>query len=188
MEHWQLVLCSKSPRRQQLLKDLGFAYALRTMDIDEDFPEHLQAGDIPLFLSRKKADSLAHTIQQNEILIAADTVVWIHGHVLNKPADSEEAKKMLRELSGHTHEVFTAVTLKSASKQVDLVDRTEVVFEHLHEEWIDYYIQNYHPLDKAGAYGAQDFIGYVGIRELRGSYFNVMGLPVHRVFAELNNW
>jgi septum formation protein len=185
---FRFILASKSPRRQFLLRELGIPFELETKDVDESFPEHLQGEDIPLYLCRKKADAFERELDDKTIVITADTVVWINNHVLNKPADEDEARVMLRELSGNRHEVFTGVCLKSKRREIAFAARTEVFFRELTEGEIDYYVRNFKPLDKAGAYGAQEWIGYVGVDRIIGSYFNVMGLPVKELYEELGKF
>jgi septum formation protein len=184
----KIVLASKSPRRKQLLESIDIPYEVRTLDVPEDFPPALQAGEIPLFLSKLKASAFKETMAENEIVITADTVVWINGHVLNKPEDKDEAFAMISELSGAKHIVYTAVTIMSSSKVTSFVDETEVEFRKLEPFEIEYYLEKYQPYDKAGAYGVQEFIGSIGIKSLKGSYFNVMGLPIHRVYEILKEY
>lgn len=184
----KIVLASKSPRRKQLLESIDIPYEVRTLDVPEDFPPALQAGEIPLFLSKLKAMAFKETMADDEIIITADTVVWINGHVLNKPEDKSEAYSMISELSGAKHIVYTAVTIMSASKVTSFVDETEVEFRKLEPFEIEYYLEKYQPYDKAGAYGVQEFIGSIGIKSLKGSYFNVMGLPIHRVYEILKEY
>jgi septum formation protein len=181
-------LASKSPRRKQLLESIDIPYEVRTLDVPEDFPPALQAGEIPLFLSKLKASAFKETMAENEIIITADTVVWINGHVLNKPEDKDEAFAMISELSGARHIVYTAVTIMSSSKVTSFVDETEVEFRNLEPFEIEYYLDKYQPYDKAGAYGVQEYIGSIGIKSLKGSYFNVMGLPIHRVYEILKEY
>lgn len=185
LNQFRFILASKSPRRQFLLKELGIPFELVTKDVDESFPDHLQKDEIPLFLSRKKADAFERDLDEKTIVITADTIVWINDHVLNKPENAEEASVMLRELSGNRHEVFTGVCLKSSKKEVAFAVRTIVYFRELTAGEINYYISQYKPFDKAGAYGAQEFIGYIGVEKIEGSYFNVMGLPVKELYEEL---
>lgn len=185
LSQFRFILASKSPRRQYLLRELGIPFELETKDVDESFPEHLERDEIPLFLCRKKADAFERELDEKTIVITADTIVWINGHVLNKPEDAEEAKIMLRELSGNKHEVYTGVCLKSSKKEIAFAVKTDVFFKELSEGEIDYYISTYKPFDKAGAYGAQEFIGYIGVERIEGSYFNVMGLPVKELYEEL---
>ncbi len=182
---YRFILASKSPRRQFLLTELGIPFELVSKEVDESFPEQLQKEEIPLFLARKKADAFEGELDDKTIVITADTIVWINNHVLNKPADAEEARVMLRELSGNRHEVFTGVCLKSANKEIAFSVCTIVYFRELTDGEIDYYISQYKPFDKAGAYGAQEFIGYIGVEKIEGSYFNVMGLPVKELYEEL---
>lgn len=182
---YRLILASKSPRRQQLLSGLGFNFEIVTREVDESFPPQLKAQEIPLYLSKIKADAFNDLLDEKTIVLTADTVVWINDKVLNKPENEEEAYQMLRLLSGNMHEVFTGVTISSKFKHQSFFSKTNVYFKHLSDEEIWYYIKNYQPFDKAGAYGAQEWIGYVAIEKIEGSYFNVMGLPVKEVYEEL---
>lgn len=182
---YKIILGSGSPRRQELLKSLGFEYRLMPINADESFPLDLQAQDIPLYLAEKKADAFPVELKENELLITADTIVWCEGKVLNKPAIFKEGKIMLETLSGKMHEVFTGVCLKSANKQTVFYDASKVYFKPLKNEEIEYYLTNYNPYDKAGGYGVQDWIGYIGIDKIEGSFYNVMGLPVKELFEEL---
>lgn len=188
LKNKRIILASKSPRRQQLLKGLDIEFEIRTLDVDESFPAALQHEEIPLFLSKVKAQAFRETMADDEIIITADTVVWVNDHVLNKPEDRDEALRMLMELSDNSHIVYTGVTVMSKDKSVSFVDSTEVIFRPLEKKEIEHYIERYQPFDKAGAYGVQEFIGYIGIKELRGSYFNVMGLPVHRLYEILKEY
>lgn len=185
LDQYRFILSSKSPRRQFLLTELGIPFELVTKEVDESFPDHLQKDEIPLFLARKKADAFERDLDEKTIVITADTIVWINDHVLNKPENAEEASVMLRELSGNRHEVFTGVCLKSSKKEIAFSVRTVVYFRELTGGEINYYITKYQPFDKAGAYGAQEFIGYIGVEKIEGSYFNVMGLPVKELYEEL---
>jgi septum formation protein len=180
-----LVLGSASPRRQALLKEAGFEFDTITANIEEHFSEDLKAQEIPLFLSKLKADHLIKSLGVNKILITADTIVWVNGHVLNKPSTLLEAKEMLKTLSSNLHTVYTGVCVKSNNKTMVFSESTNVYFNSLSDEMIDYYLENYSPLDKAGAYGIQEFIGYVGIQKIEGCYYNVMGFPVSRFIHEL---
>jgi len=182
---YKIILGSGSPRRQELLKSLGFEYRLMPINADESFPSDLQAQEIPLYLAEKKADAFPDELKENELLITADTIVWCEGKVLNKPANFKEGKIMLETLSGKMHEVFTGVCLKSANKQTVFFDASKVYFKPLKNEEIEYYLTNYNPYDKAGGYGVQDWIGYIGIDKIEGSFYNVMGLPVKELFEEL---
>lgn len=182
---YKLILASKSPRRQQLLKELGFNFELLTKDIDESFSENLKAHEIPLFLCRKKAEAFKEELKDDTIVITADTIVWIDDQVLNKPENFDDAVRMLKILSGKMHEVYTGVCLKSKNKTKTFHAVTRVYFKSLTQEEIEYYINNFNPFDKAGAYGAQEWIGYIAIEKIEGSYFNVMGLPVRELYEEL---
>ena len=148
----------------------------------------MQGEEIPIYLSRLKADALRNTLHDDELLITADTIVWHKDEVLGKPHDAEDAKRMLRSLSGETHKVITGVTLTTHSKQDSFSSMTEVRFSQLSEEEISYYVEHFMPLDKAGAYGIQEWIGHIGVEHINGSYFNVMGLPVQRLYQELKKW
>ena len=181
----KIVLASKSPRRQELMKGLDISFEVRTMEVDESFPPALQREEIPLFLSKLKAQAFLPEMKENEVVITADTVVWVNDHVLNKPEDRDEAIAMVNELSGNHHVVYTGVTITTKDRAVSFYDETKVYFEALTQEEIEYYIDKYQPYDKAGSYGVQEFIGYMGISKLEGSYFNVMGLPVHQVYKKL---
>jgi septum formation protein len=182
---YKLVLGSASPRRQELLKSLGFEFTPKPINANEDFSPELKAQQIPIYLAEKKANAYPDQLEENELLITSDTIVWCEGKVLNKPADFEEGKKMLELLSGKMHEVFTAVCLKSKNKQITFYDASKVYFKKLKTEEIEYYLNNYSPYDKAGGYGVQDWIGYIGIDKIEGSFYNVMGLPVKVLYEEL---
>jgi septum formation protein len=182
---YKIILGSGSPRRQELLKSLGYSFEVKPINADESFPAHLKAQNIPLFLADKKAGAYPEKIKDDEILITSDTIVWCAGKVLNKPADFNEGKQMLSMLSGRMHEVFTAVCLKSGQKQITFYDTSKVYFKVLTEEEIEYYLTNFSPYDKAGGYGVQDWIGYVAIDRIEGSFYNVMGLPVKKLYEEL---
>lgn len=187
----KLILASNSPRRKQLLAGLDLPFEVRVKDgIDETYPRDLPAEEVPVWISRRKAE--AYDIADGEVLITADTVVAVGGRILGKPASPEEAKQMLRSLSGRTHHVITGVTLRVRRKERGDADDyfsfnavTEVTFTTLSREQIDYYVATYKPMDKAGAYGIQEWIGYVGVTGIQGSYYNVMGLPVQRLSQAL---
>ena len=187
----KLILASNSPRRKQLLAGLDLPFEVRVKDgIDETYPRDLPAEEVPVWISRRKAE--AYDIADGEVLITADTVVAVGGRILGKPASPEEAKQMLRSLSGRTHHVITGVTLRVRRKERGGADDycsfnavTEVTFTTLSPEQIDYYVATYKPMDKAGAYGIQEWIGYVGVTGIQGSYYNVMGLPVQRLSQAL---
>ncbi len=182
---YQIILGSNSPRRQELLKSLGFDFLNKPINADETFPIDLLAEEIPLYLAEKKADAYPDDLKETEILITADTIVWCEGKVFNKPANFVEGKKMLETLSGKMHEVFTAVCLKSGNKQTTFFDVSKVYFKKLKPEEIEYYLMNFKPYDKAGGYGVQDWLGYIGIDKIEGSFYNVMGLPVKELYEDL---
>lgn len=179
----KLILASNSPRRRQLIAGLGLDYEVRLLQgIDESYPSHLREGDIPLYISRQKAAAYIPSLTDDEILVTADTIVWLNGSVLGKPASEDEARHMLTQLSGHTHQVYTGVCLTSSQQQESFACRSDVTFATLSDEEIDYYVSHYRPMDKAGAYGIQEWIGYVGVEAIHGSFYNVMGLPVQRLY------
>lgn len=187
LKKYHIVLASNSPRRRELLGGLDVDYEVRVLkDVDESYPEGLPGEEIPQYISRKKAEAYSRTMRDDELIITADTIVWADGEVLGKPADEADARRMLKALSGRTHRVITGVTLttrEAGSRTFATV--SEVTFDTLTDEEIDYYVERYRPMDKAGAYGIQEWIGYVGVTSLSGSYFNVMGLPVQRLYKEL---
>lgn len=183
---YQIILASNSPRRKELLSGLGLNYEVRTLPgIDESYPDTLQGEEIPVYISSKKASAYLDTLKDDELLITADTIVWLDGRVLGKPADEKEACQMLRDLSGKTHQVITGVTLATTTFQKSFASVSQVTFAPLTEEEISYYVNHYHPMDKAGSYGVQEWIGFIGVERIEGSYFNVMGLPVQRLYREL---
>lgn len=185
----RIILASNSPRRRELLKGLDIDFTVRTVDgIDESYPEDMPAEDVALFISKKKAEVYRATLCDDELIITADTVVCIHNKVLGKPQNEEQAQQMLRTLSGETHLVVTGVTLTTKEKQTAFSAKSRVTFCSLSQEEISYYVEKYKPLDKAGSYGIQEWIGYVGVEELSGSFFNVMGLPVHRLYKEIKSF
>ncbi|MBQ8225525.1 MAG: septum formation protein Maf [Bacteroides sp.] len=186
LKKYKVILASNSPRRKELLTGLGVDYEVRTLpDIDESYPDTLQGADIPLYISKEKADAYRTLLQPGELMITADTIVWLEGRVLGKPTDREDAIRMIQAMSGKKHEVFTGVCLTTTDWQHSFSARTEVHFARLSEEEIAYYVDNYHPMDKAGAYGVQEWIGFIGVENISGSYFNIMGLPVQRLYREL---
>ncbi len=180
-----IILASTSPRRQFLMKEAGFEFRIEKPGEDESFDQDMLAEKVPMFLASKKANSLKDILRKNEIIVASDTVVILENRIMNKPADRAEAIQMLSNLSGQTHTVITAVCLLSKDKMDLFDDRTEVTFADLSNTEIEFYIDNYKPFDKAGAYGAQDWLGMVGIEKINGSYFTVMGLPMHKVYQHL---
>jgi septum formation protein len=182
-----LTLASNSPRRQYLLREAGFEFTVQPSQIDESFPAEMPIDQVAAYLAERKAASLAHVLQ-DEIVLASDTVVIIDQRILNKPADRAEAITMLQRLSGKTHRVITAVCLMSREKKLVFQDETRVTFTKLSLAEIEHYIDTHKPYDKAGAYGAQDWIGMVAITRIEGSYFTVMGLPMHLVYQHLQNF
>lgn len=185
----KIVLASNSPRRRELLGGLGYDYEVRVLDgIDESYPDTLRGSEVAAYISRAKADAYRATMADDEIVITADTIVCLDDMVLGKPADEEEAMAMLRSLSGRTHQVYTGVTIVAAEKSSTFVSRSDVVFATLTDEEIKHYVTHYRPMDKAGAYGIQEWIGYIGVERIEGSYFNVMGLPVQRLYTELKKY
>lgn len=181
-----VILGSQSPRRRELMAGLDIPFIAITIDADESYPLDLREGDIPRYISRAKAQAYLPKLQADQLLITADTIVWLDGHMLGKPHDEEEAVAMLHRLSGRTHQVYTAVTLAQQGCELEtLVDRTDVTFATLTDEEIRYYVNKYKPLDKAGSYGVQEWIGYVACTEMKGSYFNVMGFPTHLVYPAI---
>ena len=186
IQHYKIVLASNSPRRRELLSGLNLEYTVMVLpDIDESYPDTLKGEEIPMYISREKAEAYRNSMAEDELIITADTVVCINEKVLGKPRTQEEAKEMLRELSGKTHQVITGVCLMTCGLQRTFSATTQVTFDVLTEDEIEFYVEKFRPLDKAGAYGVQEWIGFVGVSRLEGSYFNVMGLPVQRLYQEL---
>ena len=187
-----IVLASNSPRRKELLKGLELDFEVRILqDIDESYPDSLQGEEIPKYISLQKARAYLPTVKSDEVLITSDTIVYLNGRVLGKPKDEDDAFNMLRALSGCTHEVITGVTVVYGQKDAEprinsFATTTKVTFKELTDEEILHYVKVYKPFDKAGAYGIQEWIGYIGVRAIEGSYFNVMGLPVQRLYEELS--
>jgi septum formation protein len=189
LEGRKIVLASQSPRRRELIAGLDIPFEIRLIpDIEEDFSPEMPGPEIPLFLAEKKAQAYKKDLLDNEIVITADTVVLLDKHVLNKPADRDEAVKMLAHLSGNCHEVVTGVCLTSNLKQYSFSDSSKVWFKELTTEEIAYYVDKYRPYDKAGAYGIQEWIGYVAIEKIEGSFYNVMGLPVQALYIALDEF
>ncbi len=182
-----IILASSSPRRQYLMKEAGFEFSIEKPDVEESFPSEMPVDQVAKYLASKKAEFFRPKIQ-NEIIVTADTVVILFNKILNKPHDRREACEMIASLSGRTHLVMTGVCILSKEKEESFDDTTEVTFQSLTKEEIEFYVDNYKPYDKAGAYGAQDWIGMVAIQKITGSYFNVMGLPIHLVYQHLKHW
>ena len=186
LKKYNIILASKSPRRQELLGQLDINFNVADIiDVDESYNDSIQAGDIPIYLSQKKAKAYINRLKSNDILITADTIVWLNNSALNKPKDRLEAIEMIKSLSGNSHKVYTGVAISSLKKSHSFVAETQVVFKQLTDGEVIYYVDKYKPFDKAGAYGIQEWIGYIGITRIEGSYFNVMGLPVQQLYSEL---
>lgn len=189
VDGYKIVLASNSPRRKELLGGLGVDFEVRTIkDIDESYPDNLEGEEIPMYISSKKADAYRNTMADAELVITADTIVYDNGQVLGKPKDAEAAKAMLKQLSGHPHEVITGVCVVTKKKTVRFASTSKVFFDTLTDEEINYYVQTYKPFDKAGAYGIQEWIGFIGVTRIEGSYFNVMGLPIQRLYKVLREF
>ncbi len=186
LEKYKVILASRSPRRRELMAGLGVNYEVRILpDVDESYPDTLQGEEIPLYIAKEKADAYIPMMQPDELIITADTIVWLDGEVLGKPRDREDALQMLRTMSGRTHEVFTGVCITTTDWQRSFTAQTEVRFATLSEDEIIYYVDNFKPMDKAGAYGVQEWIGFIGVENISGSYYNIMGLPVQKLYREL---
>ena len=183
---FHIILASGSPRRKELLKGLDLDYTIETKEVDEVYPDHLKEQEITEYLARLKADAFEN-IDEHTLIITADTIVWHQNKAVMKPVDDADAVAILKKLSGEMHLVYTSVCLRTQQFEKVFSETTEVYFDPLTDDEIRYYIDQYKPFDKAGAYGAQDWIGYVAINRIVGSYFNVMGLPVHRLYKELKS-
>ena len=189
LKNYDIILASNSPRRKELLLRLGLPFKVRTLfGVDESFPENLRGEEIALYIARKKAEAYKSSMSSNELLITADTIVCLDGVVMGKPYGAENAKTILRQLSGRVHQVITGVTVLTQVKRESFAVTSHVKFANVTEDEIDYYVDNYLPFDKAGAYGIQEWFGLVAVEELRGSYFNVMGLPVQRLYTVLKQF
>jgi septum formation protein len=182
----KIILASRSPRRHRLLKELGLDFDIQVVDVEEVYPDGLKREQIPVYLAKLKAEAFpALGISDDQLVITADTIVWLNDAVLQKPVDRDDAVRILNELSGNMHEVYSGVCLKSKDKTSSFYACSEVYFRELKKEEIEYYVDTYKPFDKAGAYGIQEWIGYVGIEKITGSFFNVMGLPTQKLYDEL---
>ena len=189
LKNYDIILASNSPRRKELLQRLGLPFKVRTLfGVDESFPENLRGEEIALYIARKKAEAYKSSMSSNELLITADTIVCLDGVVMGKPYGAENAETILRQLSGRVHQVITGVTVLTQVKRESFAVTSHVKFANVTEDEIDYYVDNYLPFDKAGAYGIQEWFGLVAVEELRGSYFNVMGLPVQRLYTVLKQF
>ena len=185
IKNYKLILASASPRRQQLMKDAGFTFEVWLKNVEEKYPQELHWENVPEYLSKVKASAFREELKADEVLITADTVVCIHDRILGKPADRKEAISMLQELSGNRHLVVTGVSVTTRTEQLSFSSRTDVFFKHLSNEEIIFYVDTYKPFDKAGAYGIQEWIGYIGIERIEGSFYNVMGLPIQKLYETL---
>lgn len=188
LNNYRIILASRSPRRQQLLKELGLNFDIVIKEYSEIYPENLRGEEIAKFVAQQKAVLFKKEISENEIVIAADTIVWCNSRVFGKPKDNEDAQRMLREISGNTHEVITGVCILSSFNEKVFSVSTKVTFDLFSEEEINYYIKEFKPFDKAGAYGIQEWIGIAACSHIEGSYFNVVGLPVQRLYKELQSF
>lgn len=186
LNKYDIILASKSPRRQQLLEGIGIRFrTVNHEEMDEIYPSVLKREEIPLYLAKAKSMHYSSVIHPDSILITADTIVWLKNEVIGKPSDAEDAVLMLMKLSGQMHEVFTGVCVKYHTQEIVFHASTKVYFRKLSEEEIRYYVSHYKPFDKAGAYGVQEWIGYIAVEGIEGSYYNVMGLPIKQLYCEL---
>ena len=188
LQHKNIILASGSPRRQQFFKEMDLNFTIQLKEIEEIYPDNLKAEAITDFLAVLKANAFENNLKENDILVTSDTIVWLKGKALGKPKDADDAFKMLQQLANQTHEVITSVCLKTIDKREVFHCITKVTFNALSDESIRYYIKNYNPIDKAGSYGIQDWIGLIGISKIEGSYTNVVGLPTEMLFKKLMNY
>lgn len=188
LKKYQIILASQSPRRQELLKGLDIEFTIETRPIDEVYDDDLKAHEITDYLAVLKASAFKDTITHDQLIITSDTIVWFNDAPLEKPKTAQEAKEMIASMSGKKHEVFTSVCFTTSKKQVVISDVTKVTFADLSSEEINYYVTNYKPMDKAGAYGIQDWLGYAAVTKLEGCYYNVMGLPLPKVYQVLRSF
>jgi septum formation protein len=188
LSRFRITLASRSPRRQQLLAEMGLKFEVVVKEFDETYPKELNGRQIAEYIAAKKADSFRDGLEEDEIVITADTIVWCNNKVLGKPVNIKESIRILKEISGITHEVITGVSVVSKGKKIVFSDSTRVTFDKMTDEEITYYAENYQPLDKAGAYGIQEWIGIIGCSFINGSYFNVVGLPVQKLYRELEKF
>ena len=186
LKNYRIVLASNSPRRKELLTGLGIDYSVRLLpDIDESYPPHLKEGEIARHIACQKAAAYRSSLTEDELLITADTIVWLQGGVLGKPEDKADARRMLHLLSDNKHQVYTGVCLTTRQWQKNFVSTSHVWFDKLEDEEIERYVEAFSPLDKAGAYGIQEWIGFIGVKSIEGSFYNIMGLPIQRLYQEL---
>lgn len=188
LDNYNIILASQSPRRQELLRGLNLKFEVKVIDVEEDFPAEIVGVDIPMYLAEKKANAYNSIMDENTMIITADTIVWHEGKVLGKPVDIVDARRMLHALSGKTHQVITGVCISTLKRRKIFHVISDVRFAKLTDSEIEYYLENFRPYDKAGSYGVQEWIGYVGVEHINGSYFNVMGLPIQRLYTELKRW
>lgn len=189
LSQYKIILASNSPRRKELLSGLDINYEIKTLpDIDESYPDYLKDDEVATYISKEKANAYLDLLEDDSLLITADTIVLLDGKVYGKPIDEADAKHMLGDLSGKTHHVLTGVCITTKTKQKTFTVSSEVRFAKLDEDEIDYYVAKYKPLDKAGAYGVQEWIGYIAVEYISGSYYNIMGLPIQRLYQELKNF
>lgn len=186
--NYNYILASKSPRRNELLKSLGIEFQVKIFEVDEIYPENLTKDEIPVFLAELKARPFLHNLAENDLVITADTIVWQNGKVLGKPKSEIEAVHMLKQLSGGKHQVISGVCLTAKEKQTSFFSTSNVNFKDLTLEEIEYYISKFKPFDKAGAYGIQEWIGCIGITHIEGSFYNVMGLPIQKLYEEIRKF
>ncbi|MGB0915713.1 MAG: Maf family nucleotide pyrophosphatase [Crocinitomicaceae bacterium] len=185
MDNIKIILASKSPRRQELIKELGFPFEIRTKEVDEIYPSELSPYDVAEYLAKLKSEPIVSSLSDGDVLLTSDTVVLNNGHILGKPLNRNEAVEMIKSLSGGSHEVITGVQLKSVRKTISFSSVTQVYFSELTDDEINFYVDKYKPFDKAGSYGIQEWIGYIGVSKIEGCYYNVMGLPIHDVYQSL---
>ena len=185
LNSYNIILGSKSPRRQQLLEGIGVTFSIKVIETEEEFPSHLSREEIPVFLAEMKAKAMLHDFKENDMLITADTIVLLDGRVIGKPVDRGDAVTILQNLSGRMHEVITGVCITTLRKSVSFHAKTDVFFKKLSDEEISYYLDSFKPYDKAGAYGVQEWIGYIAVEKIVGSFYNVMGLPVQKLYEHL---
>jgi septum formation protein len=188
LRNFSIILGSASPRRNELLSGLGIDFKVQTIDVEETYPDSIPGISIPMYLAEKKADAFADYLNESHLLITADTIVLLDNQVLGKPTDREDAKRMLKQLSGNNHQVITGVCISTADRRKTFHTVSEVRFAELHDDEIEYYLDHFKPYDKAGSYGIQEWIGYIGVEQITGSFYNVMGLPVQRLYCELKKW
>ena len=184
LAHYNLILASGSPRRQDFFKQLDVPFSIQLKEVKEIYPKHLKAGEITEYLADLKSKPFTN-LKHNDLLITSDTIVWFEDEAIGKPKNSDDAFLMLKRMSGKAHDVYTSVSIKSFNFQTIFTDKTMVEFEDISDEEINYYLKKFKPYDKAGSYGIQDWIGLIGVKKITGSYVNVMGLPVHKLYKEL---